>query len=77
MQKPCTCEFLYGVMTSNTSKTQVAQALSRTEEVQIIILLYRKDGIENLRLEKYLQRFCQLILFNINDYLKINNKEII
>ena len=44
MQKPCTCEFLYGLMTSNISKNQVAQALSKTEEVQISIVLYRKDG---------------------------------
>lgn len=44
MQKPCTCEFLYGMMTSSISKVQVAQALSRTEETQIAILLYRRDG---------------------------------
>lgn len=44
MQKECTCEFLYGVMTSNACKAQIIQALTRTEETQIIIWLYKKDG---------------------------------
>ena len=49
MQKPCTCEFLYGLMTSGVSKVQVTQALLRTEETQIAILLYRKDGKLNYK----------------------------
>ena len=44
MQKKCSCEFLYGVMTSNACKSQINQALSRIEETQIIIWLYKKDG---------------------------------
>lgn len=44
MQKACTCEFLYGTLTSQTSKVQIKQALTRTEETQVIILLYKKDG---------------------------------
>jgi hypothetical protein len=44
MQKPCNCEFLYGMMTSNVSQNQINQALSRTEETQVIVLFYKKDG---------------------------------
>lgn len=44
VQKPCTCDFLYGNMTSISSKNFIIQALSRTEETQVIILLYKKDG---------------------------------
>lgn len=39
------CEFLYGNMTSVSSKNLISQALSRTEETQVVILLYKKDGI--------------------------------
>ena len=31
-------------MTSNACKAQINQALTRTEETQIIIWLYKKDG---------------------------------
>ena len=44
VQKSCICEFLYGPMTSTASKSQISQALTRTEETQIIIWLYKKDG---------------------------------
>lgn len=44
MQKPCNCDFLFGVMTSQVSKNQISQALAGTEETQVIILLYKNDG---------------------------------
>jgi hypothetical protein len=44
MQKACLCEFLYGPVTSSASKLQLKQALSRTDETQVVILLYKKDG---------------------------------
>lgn len=44
MQKPCSCEFMFGPMTSQVSKSQLFQAISGTEETQVIILLYKKDG---------------------------------
>lgn len=49
MQKPCNCEFLFGIMTSQVSKSQITQALNGTEETQVIILLYKSDGNLNLR----------------------------
>ena len=47
MQKTCTCDFLYGNMTSVSSKNLISQALLRTEETQVVILLYKKDGKKN------------------------------
>ncbi len=44
MQKACTCQFLYGPMTSNASKEQIKNALFHDEETQIIIWLYKSDG---------------------------------
>ena len=44
MQKSCICEFLYGSLTSETAIFQLKQALSRTTETQVIILMKKKDG---------------------------------
>ncbi len=44
MQKACTCQFLYGAMTSNASREQINNALLNDEETQIIIWLYKSDG---------------------------------
>lgn len=44
MQKPCFCEIMFGTMTSQISKDQLLQAIKGTEETQVIILLYKKDG---------------------------------
>ncbi|RMZ98117.1 potassium voltage-gated channel subfamily H member 2-like [Brachionus plicatilis] len=44
MQRPCSCEFMFGPMTSKVSKDQLFQAISGTEETQVIVLLYKKDG---------------------------------
>ncbi|KAJ8010540.1 hypothetical protein DPEC_G00076140 [Dallia pectoralis] len=44
MQKPCTCNFLYGPYTSRLAIAQVAQALLGSEERKVEINLYRKDG---------------------------------
>jgi hypothetical protein len=69
MQKPCTCEFLYGTMTSNVSKTQIYHALLRTEETQVIVLLYRKDGTQflcNALIAPVKNEKSEVILFIIN-----------
>jgi hypothetical protein len=47
MQKPCYCEFLYGPLTSNASRNFMLQALSHTEETQMVINLYPK-GCDHL-----------------------------
>ncbi|XP_060103953.1 potassium voltage-gated channel subfamily H member 2 [Heteronotia binoei] len=44
MQKPCTCDFLYGPRTQKSSVAQIAQALLGSEERKVEICFYRKDG---------------------------------
>lgn len=69
MQKPCDCEFLYGQMTSNLSKNQINQALSRTEETQVVVLLYRKDGTNflcNVLIAPVKNEKSEVILFILN-----------
>nr|XP_020500594.1 potassium voltage-gated channel subfamily H member 7-like isoform X1 [Labrus bergylta] len=44
MQKPCTCDFLYGQFTSRHSVAQMAQALLGSEERKVEITYHRKDG---------------------------------
>ncbi|XP_056155794.1 potassium voltage-gated channel subfamily H member 2 [Lampris incognitus] len=44
MQKPCTCNFLYGPHTKRLAIAQMAQALLGSEERKVEINLYRKDG---------------------------------
>ncbi|KAL7374244.1 hypothetical protein ABVT39_024733 [Epinephelus coioides] len=43
MQKPCTCNFLYGPDTKRLAIAQMAQALLGSEERKVEINLYRKD----------------------------------
>ncbi|XP_052340211.1 potassium voltage-gated channel subfamily H member 2-like [Oncorhynchus keta] len=45
MQKPCTCNFLYGPQTKRLAIAQMAQALLGSEERKMEINLYRKDGV--------------------------------
>uniref|UniRef100_A0A8B9LHK5 Voltage-gated inwardly rectifying potassium channel KCNH2 n=1 Tax=Astyanax mexicanus TaxID=7994 RepID=A0A8B9LHK5_ASTMX len=45
MQKPCTCNFLYGPHTKRLAIAQMAQALLGSEERKVEIMLYRKDGV--------------------------------
>ncbi len=69
MQKPCDCEFLCGKMTSNLSKLQLGQALSRTEETQVVVLLYRKDGtsfLSNVLIAPVKNEKSEVILFILN-----------
>lgn len=50
MQKPCTCNFLYGPHTKRLAIAQMAQALLGSEERKVEIALYRKDGRTNPKL---------------------------
>ncbi|KAF3703312.1 Potassium voltage-gated channel subfamily H member 7 [Channa argus] len=43
MQKPCTCNFLYGPDTKRLAIAQMAQALLGSEERKVEINLYHKD----------------------------------
>lgn len=44
MQQPCTCPFLAGPGTMKSALAQLAQALLGSEERQVEILYYAKEG---------------------------------
>ncbi|XP_065818463.1 potassium voltage-gated channel subfamily H member 7 [Labrus bergylta] len=44
MQKPCTCDFLYGELTDKEAISQVSQAVLGSEERKVEITYHRKDG---------------------------------
>jgi len=44
MQKPATCDFLQGPLTSSTALRRLRLALQGNEETQVEILFYKKDG---------------------------------
>lgn len=44
MQKPCTCDFLYGPETQRHDIAQIAQALLGSEERKVEVTYYHKDG---------------------------------
>ncbi|KAM6985026.1 voltage-gated inwardly rectifying potassium channel KCNH7 [Aplochiton taeniatus] len=46
MQKPCTCDFLYGQLTDRLAISQVAQTLLGSDERKVEITYHRKDGTE-------------------------------
>lgn len=69
MQKPCTCEFLYGTLTTASSKNQLSHALSLTEETQVVVLLYKKDGSNflcNILIAPVKNEKSEIILFILN-----------
>lgn len=44
MQKSCICDFLHGPLTSSVGILQIKDALQGSEEKQVEILYYKKDG---------------------------------
>ena len=44
MQKPCTCDFLHGPLTSSYSIRHIKNALDGCEEQQVEAQYYKKDG---------------------------------
>ncbi|KAG7258366.1 hypothetical protein CRUP_000505 [Coryphaenoides rupestris] len=44
MQRPCTCDFLHGVLTDAAAIGQVAAAVLGSEERKVDITYHRKDG---------------------------------
>lgn len=44
MQKPCTCDFLHGPLTTSYAIRHVKDALDGSEEQQVEALYYKKDG---------------------------------
>jgi PAS domain-containing protein len=45
IQKPCTCEFLYGLETNEKSIKQIRHALQGSEEKEVEIILYKNTGM--------------------------------
>jgi potassium voltage-gated channel Eag-related subfamily H protein 7 len=45
IQKPCTCEFLYGNETNEKSIKQIRHALHGSEEKEVDIVLYKNTGM--------------------------------
>ncbi|XP_071520475.1 uncharacterized protein [Panulirus ornatus] len=48
MQRPCTCEFLHGPLTSSLAVQQLREALAMAQERLVEILYYKKDGTKFL-----------------------------
>lgn len=44
MQKSATCRFMYGELTDKDTVTKVEDALDRQDQVQVEILLYKKNS---------------------------------
>ena len=44
MQKPCSCDFLHGPLTTAYAIRQIKDALLGIDEKQVEILYYKKDG---------------------------------
>ena len=44
MQKPCTCDFLHGPLTSSYSIRHIKNALDGCDEQQVEAQYYKKDG---------------------------------
>jgi hypothetical protein len=44
MQKSCICDFLHGPLTGSLGILQIKDALQGTEEKQVEILYYKKEG---------------------------------
>lgn len=69
MQKSGTCTFLHGPSTSNLDASQIEDALTGSEERQVRILLYRKDGEQFLccvSIAPVKNELSEIVLFIIN-----------
>lgn len=56
MQRPASCEFLCGPLTSQQAVTSLREALQDGVEKHAEILYYRKDGIYKWKIKKYLEK---------------------
>lgn len=84
MQKPCTCNFLYGPDTKRLAIAQMAQALLGSEERRVKINLYHKDGRNRnkpscmwqsgLSRCEFVERVFTLECWQYCDYLSVSQK---
>ena len=44
MQKPCTCEFLHGPLTSTLGVAALKEAVNSSKEHHVEIMYYKKNG---------------------------------
>ncbi|CAF1160250.1 unnamed protein product, partial [Adineta ricciae] len=66
IQKPCTCEFLYGNETSDKSIKQIRHALQGSDEKEVEIVLYRNTGTKfrcSVLIAPVKNESCDIILF--------------
>ncbi|UJR14106.1 hypothetical protein I4U23_001102 [Adineta vaga] len=66
IQKPCTCEFLYGIETSEKSIKQIRHALHGSDEKEVEIVLYRNIGTRfrcSVLIAPVKNELCDIILF--------------
>ncbi|CAF1610343.1 unnamed protein product, partial [Didymodactylos carnosus] len=81
IQKPCTCEFLYGPETSDKSIKQIRHALQGSDEKEVDIILYKNNGIKfwsNVLIAPVKNESCDIILFILefteSDHKRISRK---
>ncbi|CAF1331760.1 unnamed protein product [Adineta steineri] len=66
IQKPCTCEFLYGIETSEKPIKQIRHALQGSDEKEVEIILYRNTGMKfrcSVLIAPVKNESCDIILF--------------
>jgi PAS domain S-box-containing protein len=66
IQKPCTCEFLYGNETNEKSIKQIRHALQGSDEKEVEIILYKNTGIKfrcSVLIAPVKNESCDIILF--------------
>jgi hypothetical protein len=66
IQKPCTCEFLYGIDTNDKSIKQIRHALQGSEEKEVEIILYKNTGMKfrcSVLIAPVKNESCDIILF--------------
>ncbi|CAF1102743.1 unnamed protein product [Adineta steineri] len=66
IQKPCTCEFLYGIETSEKPIKQIRHALQGSDEKEVEIILYRNTGMKFrclVLIAPVKNESCDIILF--------------
>ncbi|CAF0790564.1 unnamed protein product [Didymodactylos carnosus] len=76
LQKPCTCEFLYGPETCDKSIKQICHALQGSVEKEVDIILYKKTGVKfwsNVLIAPVKNESCDIILF-ILEFMESENK---
>ncbi len=68
IQKPCTCEFLYGNDTSEKAIKQIRHALQGNDEKEVDIVLYKTTGIVINIVGKRKRKYIFMISFFLSRF---------